>query len=136
MKTLIIILVSLFLLNSCLPMDDVSYCNPVFNNSKNDVYVIVTFTYPDTTIPSANSFTLLKIPTISKRGYCIAKPWEKAMNDLPKDTVCLFVFDIETITKLGVGELNWEEIQKKYLILKRKDINADVIRQNKKVEYP
>ncbi len=129
------ITIFVFLLTSCVPFhEDVEYCYWIHNNSEKEIYIMVSFIYPDTSIPNISTYK--EILPKSKKGYCLTEPWNDAIKDLPADTFSLFVFDSEIINRVKSGTINWEEVQEKYLILKRKDISADVIRSEKKIEYP
>ena len=133
-KTYLLLLIILFSLTAC-PEDKFDYEEFTFYNySEHNVAIYLGVAprerggslFPDTGI--------MEIRTVSntiKSGKHIGYGYNKNKQN---DTLCLFVFDIDTINKYS-----WEDVKNNYLILKRYDLTfsdkgLDIINYN--VTYP
>ena len=101
------------------------------NESDDLIYFLVSYSYPDTIIP--DSYDKIKGVSVgSETPYDSDDPWEEVFDELPSDTLSIFIFDGDSI-----DESNWQEIREGYKILKRFDISYDDLKQNKWiVTYP
>ena len=126
------LLVLLSIVPSCkdFPPDRV-YSFWIENKSDDLIYFLVSYSYPDTIIP--DSYDKIKGVSVgSETPYDSDDPWEEVFEELPSDTLSIFIFDGDSIE-----ESNWQEIREGYKILKRFDISYDDLKQNKWiVTYP
>ena len=98
------------------------------NNTDYDVYVYIrdnrgkqlNIVYPDTTI----SFNEENVSIIKAHSHIKINigtlPIEKYFNNIPSDTLSVFYFHADTISKYS-----WEEIQQDYNILQRYDLSLE-----------
>ena len=127
MKSFLVILsfLSIMLFNKCVLPNyyDINYAN----NADHDVYVhvldnrgkLMNTTYPDTAISfnkttgsiKAHSYIIVNIGTL---------PIENYFSNIPSDTLSVFYFHADTISKYS-----WEEIQQGYKILQRYDLSLE-----------
>ena len=126
------LLVLLSIVPSCkdFPLDRV-YSFWIENKSDDLIYFLVSYSYPDTIIP--DSYDKIKGVSVgSKTPYDSDDPWEEVFDELPSDTLSIFIFNRDTLKTY-----NWQEIREGYKILKRFDISYDDLKQNKWiVTYP
>ncbi len=127
------ILILLFILTTtaaCEPFDKV-YSFWVENKSDKPVYFLVSYTYPDTTIPDTYDERRLVSPG-SKNPFDNDEKWEDVFKELPADTLSVFIFNSEAI-----NNTKWEEIRSGYMILKRYDVSIDDLKNNSWIiSYP
>lgn len=89
--------------------------------------------YPDTTISSIQN-GIVKIPSGEKKAVAGGSAsWESIFEvSIPNDTLSLFVFHTDTLSKYS-----WSEIRKDYKVLKRYDLSYnDLERLNWVLNYP
>lgn len=109
------------------------------NQAEKDVYAVVNFNYPDTSIPLQN-------PMAHQRAFVEAgqrKPiyhqsgcLENAIQDYtrnyePKDTLIIFVFDAAEV------QANWDQVRLQYKVLKRFDYSIHELKNtNFSIDFP
>lgn len=107
----------------------------VKNNGMTRICTVTSFQYPDTAIPdiTQRQWDLLTIPPAESAVYDFpVKRWKELFEQLPVDTLSLFVFQADTIQKY-----NWQEIRAGYKILKRFDISQkDLENMRSTIQYP
>jgi hypothetical protein len=87
--------------------------------------------YPDS-LPESNDYIVYDISKVLRPGYESHLSWEKFFQELPKDTLSVFIFHTDTLNKYS-----WEEVRDGYMILKRYDLSLDDLkRMNWTVIYP
>lgn len=131
MKRLVIYLFLLILANSCELFSDRVYSFWIYNNSDVDLNYILGFNYPDTLVP--NDYELIgslksfeKVPVDSKES------WENVFNEMPLDTLSVFIFSRDSLVELG-----WNKLISEYIILKRLELSIEDIRLNDwTITYP
>lgn len=127
-------IVILILLNACKdnhPFERV-YSFWVENKSDKPVYFLVSYIYPDTTIPDTYNEIGLVSPN-SKNPIDSDKKWEEVFKELPADTLSVFIFS----SREAISINNWQEIRSEYKILKRYDISIDDLKNNSWIiSYP
>ncbi|MEX6627608.1 hypothetical protein [Tenacibaculum salmonis] len=139
----IVFFLSFFLFSKC-EYPDTFYGLSVRNNSNKPISfyqasnvsqsllnekLISKLQYPDTLINSSN---ITRIVGLSTASIDIPKSWREVVSDLSKDTLSIFIFDMDIIKKEG-----WGKVRKDYLILKRYDLSIeDLELLNYKIPYP
>ncbi|MBS1748662.1 MAG: hypothetical protein JST63_02035 [Bacteroidetes bacterium] len=107
----------------------------VKNNGTFPICTFTSFQYPDTTIPdlTGREWDLETISPAESAVYDFPiRNWKELFEQLPADTLSLFVFHADTIQKYG-----WQEIRNEYKILKRIDLSQrDVENMNSTIQYP
>ena len=133
MKNILILLFSLALLAAdCRKISPVThYCSiTVKNNTSGTVAALLGYSYPDTSIPQDSLVGGIlpgKDRFLDTKGYC-----DDVFKSLPRDTISVFVFDIDTLTRYP-----WNEIRNGYKTLKRYDVSlADLKNSNWTITYP
>jgi hypothetical protein len=92
--------------------------------------------YPDS-LPERNDYIVYDMRVELRSGLGSWLSWEQFFNNLPKDTLSLFIFHTDTLTKYS-----WEEIRREYKILRRYDLSIEDIHRLKnkydvpKIPYP
>lgn len=103
----------------------------IANNSADTVTTLVSYQYPDTTIPDRYD-RLGGIRPNDFRYFDSREPWKEVFKDLPKDTLSVFYFSLDTIQAY-----DWQTIRSGYRILKRVDVSLqDLENNNYMVNYP
>lgn len=104
----------------------------VENHSDHLIMTLRSYQYPDTTIPDAQN-ELGGILAGEKAPYDYdIKNWSELFDQLPGDTLSVFIFHGDTIAKY-----NWQEIRSGYKILKRYDLSQkDLEDMNGTIQYP
>jgi hypothetical protein len=106
-------------------------CITFFNSSDKSVYIIVSYTYPDTLI--SNDY-LQNVKSQDEECIAMEYPKEdfKFFKELPSDTLCVFVFSRDTILKYG-----WIHVYYQYMIMKRYELSKqDLEEMNWTITYP
>jgi hypothetical protein len=87
--------------------------------------------YPDS-LPKTNDYIVNDISKVLRPGYESHLSWESFFQELPKDTLSVFIFHTDTLNKYP-----WEEVRNGYMILKRYDLSLDDLkRSNFTITYP
>lgn len=101
------------------------------NNSSQLILVQLSYSYPDTAI-LAQEYVIAGLGAGDEKPFDSKKQWKDRINELPKDTLSIFIFSNDTLKKYG-----WETVRKDYKILARYDISAgDLEAANHKLTYP
>ena len=102
------------------------------NQSDHLIMTLRSYQYPDTTIPDVQN-ELGGILAGEKAPYDYdIKNWSELFDQLPGDTLSVFIFHGDTIAKY-----NWQEIRSGYKILKRYDLSQeDLKNMNYTIIYP
>jgi len=82
--------------------------------------------YPDTTLPvDPNKAPIMGADPHKKQSLLVydPRPYEDVIKSLPKDTLSIFIINIDS-----VGKFTWEEIRQGYKILRRYDLSLSDIR--------
>jgi hypothetical protein len=88
--------------------------------------------YPDTTLPKSNQYIINEIKASSRSIYDSGIKWEEIFEDLPQDTMSVYIFHTDTLNKY-----TWEEVRNGYMILKRYDLSLeDLESMNWTITYP
>ncbi|MBN2746841.1 MAG: hypothetical protein JXR34_08950 [Bacteroidales bacterium] len=88
--------------------------------------------YPDTTLPYSDNYIIKEIKPNSKFVYEVGLEWDEIFANIPKDTMCLFFFDTDTLNTYG-----WSTLRNEYKILKRMDLSLlDIKQLNRTINYP
>lgn len=88
--------------------------------------------YPDTTLPSSNHYIINGIKEGKRYYYDSSIEWEAIFDELPRDTLSVFIFHTDTLNKYP-----WEKVRDEYMILKRYDLGLDDLkRQDYTITYP
>ncbi|WP_373521376.1 hypothetical protein [Aquiflexum sp.] len=120
MKLAIILLMLfvLFLFTTCdSPFVEDVYSIRMQNNINQPLSFTVSFNYPDTLIP-ADYNHLRGMPANRTVFYDSKKDWDKVFKeDLPRDTLSVFIFDAIIIPD------DWDEVLLEYKITKRYDLS-------------
>ena len=88
--------------------------------------------YPDTLLPSTNFTVTKNIKPGRSDSYDSGIEWKKIFSRLPKDTMSVFIFHTDTLTKYP-----WEEVRDRYMILRRYDLSYDdIVRLYNKHNFP
>jgi hypothetical protein len=102
------------------------------NDSPNLIYYQVNRTYPDLSIPDSAVARVAGLNPSKIKTFESGTKWRKFFKNLPADTLSILFFSPDSVKKYG-----WEQVQSKYLILKRKDISIeDLERSNYLTTYP
>jgi hypothetical protein len=137
----IISLLSMVLLAICSQCElamDYSYGIDLVNNSGHSIgYYFAdggkygTF-YPDS-LPETNDYIMYDINKVVRPGFeQHYKSWEKFFQNLPYDTLSVFIFHTDTLNKY-----TWGEVRSGYMILKRYDLSLEDLREMEfKIIYP
>ena len=139
---LIIVLASFILICSCRHGLDPYYGLCVYNNSDNEIYAYLAeggayaTSYPDTMLPEKSpgikSSLLPIVPLGSKWCFGSTIRWNKIIQQLPHDTLSIFILDADTVSKYS-----WETIRNNNKILKRYDLSiSDLEKTGYRVYYP
>lgn len=103
----------------------------VTNNSDSYASALLSYQYPDTTIPDSYN-RLGGVPPRDFSYFDSREPWKEVFKDLPKDTLSVFYFSLDTIQAY-----DWQTIRNEYKILKRVDVSLqDLENNNYTVNYP
>ncbi len=130
------ILILLFILTTTVSCEDNHPFERVYrfwveNKSDKPVYFLVSFTYPDTTIPDTYN-EIRQVSPGTKNPFDSDKKWEEVFKELPADTLSVFIFNSDTI-----NNTTWEEIRSGYKILKRYDVSIDDLKNSSWIiSYP
>ncbi len=137
MKKIFNLLMFLFFLVSAstckdkVPPFDRVYRFWVKNNSQKSIAFLVSYNYPDTIIPDAYN-KIRGVSPGSKTSYDSKEKWEDVFSKLPADTLSIFIFDGDTLSKY-----DWQVVRNNYKILKRYDISLDDLYNNNGIiAYP
>jgi hypothetical protein len=136
MKKLIFLSIIVILYNSCGKLDGTDYRFKAKNSTSKYIYYYDIYTYPDTSIGTINIPRVkdnYEVKPNSESSIPTQVSWERIFkNDLPSDTLVVFIFDGDVIEKVP-----WDTIKKKYMILKRYDLSYDdLVRLNWTINYP
>ena len=107
----------------------------VNNNSNHNISFYIAIRtdepiYPDTTIALVRGLGIPQYINVGKNDFAHFEFSTDLFRD--RDTVCLFVFDTDTLKKYS-----WEEMQVGYKILKRYDLSkADIRNLGLLISYP
>ncbi len=113
------------------PFVEAVYRMKVFNNSALNIAALLSYQYPDTTVPENND-RLGGLLLGTYRYFDSKKPWEKVFEELPKDTLSIFFFNVDTFSTY-----DWQVIRKEYKVLERYDLSLqDLQNSNFSVTYP
>jgi hypothetical protein len=103
----------------------------VQNNSGEIVNVFLSKVYPDTSLPAVKPLLRGILPG-SNTFLDSEEKWEKVFDELPQDTLSLFVLSSDTVVAHS-----WDEIRDEYKILKRYDLSySDLSNNDWTVSYP
>jgi hypothetical protein len=140
--TLVILIAICFFLMQCdyFAMD-IKYRALLYNNSAHSIngYAAIPYRdsrmypmYPDFSLPMTSQY-VQKVSTGRKESiYYNSASWDQIFRDLPADTLSIYVFHSDTLTKYP-----WEEIRNRYNILARYDLSLqDLTVLDFKVPYP
>jgi hypothetical protein len=87
--------------------------------------------YPDS-LPLTNEYIMYDISKVISPGEESQLSWERFFQELPKDTLSVFIFHTDTLNKYS-----WEEVRDGYMILKRYDLSLEDLKQcNFTITYP
>jgi len=87
--------------------------------------------YPDS-LPESNEYIVYDISKVLRPGYESHLSWEKFFQELPKDTLSVFIFHTDTLYKNS-----WEKVRDGYKILKRYNLSLEDLKQsNFTITYP
>ena len=87
--------------------------------------------YPDS-LPRTNDYIVYDISKVLRPGEESHLSWESVFQELPKDTLSVFIFHTDTLNKYS-----WDEIRNGYKILKRYNLSYDDLkRMNWTITYP
>lgn len=87
--------------------------------------------YPDS-LPESNEYIVYDMNKVLHPGYESHLNWESFFQELPYDTLSVFIFHTDTLNKYS-----WNEVRERYLILKRYDMSLDDLNQNNfTITYP
>lgn len=104
----------------------------VENRSNKAVSFLVSRQYPDTAIPDAYSSLRGAAPDAKNPYDFYEKSWSEVFNNLPADTLSVFVFSSDTLVKYP-----WQQIRSEYKILKRYDLSlSDLKNRSYTIVYP
>lgn len=88
--------------------------------------------YPDTTLPTSNQYVINVIKTSSRYIYYSGIKWEDIFENLPQDTLSVYIFHADTLNKY-----TWEIVRNDYMILKRYDLSLDDLKKGDfTIKYP
>jgi hypothetical protein len=113
------------------------YAIKVFNKTQRTIMITAGYEkesmnpYPDTSLPISRPH--LQEVKSNEYGEIISSfKWEEEIDNLPSDTLSIYLFDADTVNICG-----WEEIAMDYKVLKRYDLSVDdLIKTNWTVTYP
>ena len=107
------------------------YSIKVINNGTTGIAALLSYQYPDTTIPDNYNRVGGILPN-DFRYLDSQKPWKDVFQQLPKDTLSLFFFSIDTLKTY-----NWQKIRNENKILTRLDLSfQDLMNSGYKISYP
>lgn len=87
--------------------------------------------YPDS-LPESNNYIMYDISKVISPGYMGHLDWNEFFDNLPKDTLSVFIFHTDTLNKY-----TWSDIRDNYMILKRYDLSqSDLSQMNWTITYP
>ncbi len=88
--------------------------------------------YPDTMLPISNLYVAKEIKANSTYFKYSGIKWEEIFEELPQDTLSVFIFHTDTLKKYS-----WEEIRDDYKILKRYDLSLEDLEETDfMITYP
>jgi len=136
-KTLLIasIIICLLFWNGNCKIVELHYSINIENNSPHDISFYVAglgmeHLYPDTTLQT-DSVPMQIIPSGKTRSWSNTIGWDNLFKQLPKDTLSIYLFSSDTLTKY-----RWNIIRKEYKILKRYDLSlSDLKKSNFGIHY-
>lgn len=79
--------------------------------------------YPDTTLANEKP-VFITVPPKQDRPAYLRVAYELFFNEIPSDTLSVFVLHTDTLNKYS-----WKEIRDSYMILKRYDLSLDDLKQ-------
>jgi hypothetical protein len=133
MKRISLLLLAIVaLLSACVPVVmDKRYTIKVVNNSNQYIGMFDSRTYPDTSLPINRPYNSAAKPR--DYGYIeSATKWENIFNQLPKDTLSIYIFNMDTLKRVG-----WDSIRTGHKILKRYDLSLQDLKSgNWTITYP
>jgi hypothetical protein len=139
-QSLLLLALSCFLLSSdCNKQYTTPYCTALELNNKTgkDVYVLISYDYPDTSLnfqsprvnPASNRIGARSKGYIKDRYNYICV--DSYFNGRPNDTLSFFVFDAAL-----VDTTSWLKIRQNYQIIKRFDVGKDDVINNNTLSLP
>lgn len=88
--------------------------------------------FPDTTLPATNQYLITEIKSGGRYIYDSGIEWDEIYSKLPQDTMSVFIFHTDTLTKY-----TWREVREGYRVLKRYDLSLqDLEQMNWTITYP
>lgn len=116
----------------CTKMGETTQVLWVKNQTNRQVNYLVSYQYPDTTIPD-NYNGLGTVPALSYTPEDIKKDsWTEVFDQFPSDTMTVFIISTDTLIRYG-----WQQVRSGYKILKRYDLSKDdLARLNYEIVYP
>ena len=123
--------------NSCKLAMDYKYEIDLINNSPNKIGYYFALggkygTYYPQGLPSSNQYIVYDMSKEIKSGVESSLPIDKFFDDLPKDTLSLYIFSTDTLNKYS-----WEVIKNQEKYIKRFDFSkSDLKKLKNKVVYP
>lgn len=93
----------------------------VYNEANHNIDVLLSYgdpIYPDTLLPNRNYDKLMSVKPGSARYYGNTLTYKKFIQQYNSDTIILFIFYTDTLSKYS-----WDEVREGYKILKRYDIS-------------
>lgn len=113
------------------PLAENFYSIKIVNNWIDTIKFSSSSTYPDTSLP--NEVPRLKPVYPGEYSYLDSrKSYREVFNELPDDTLSIFFFSVDTLTKY-----NWQEIRNGYKVLKRIDLSLQDLKSNNyTITYP
>lgn len=128
---------TMMMLVSCENLPWRTYSMKIKNLSGNAVYVYPALggekgvIFPDTMLPNDKPY-LYFIDAGNKISLSSDIPWEESLKKLPLDTLSVFYFTPDVI-----DTNSWDEIRDNNMVLKRKDISLEELKQNDfTITYP
>jgi hypothetical protein len=87
--------------------------------------------YPNN-LPDTNIYLIRGIKQKKDYYYDSSSKWDEVFSYLPSDTLSIYIFHTDTLTKYP-----WEEVRDKYMVLKRYDLSlSDLEKLKFNVPYP
>ncbi|MBX3254569.1 MAG: hypothetical protein KF862_10550 [Chitinophagaceae bacterium] len=109
----------------------------IVNNSNKNIYVILQYNYPDTSINDESwsnlAYTHLQVDSNSSKSMWNSIDWDGVIREKNSlNTVMVFVFDLDKVINKP-----WVQIQADYDVLKRYDLTIDQLNAlDWKITYP
>lgn len=131
-RLIIVILISVIILFSYKCVDrDLTYSFKLKNNSGNLIFYWVSYNYPDTSLALEKEITGGLNPG-DFRFIDSKTPWPQRIDEIPGDTLLIFIFDPDTLETYP-----WNEVRDDYKILKRIELGPyDTPPLDQAVNYP